>query len=233
MIIDHKSTIIHCFGQISLQFIILIYFYAMQAFINKYNLRNIKALLPIVLLLTSCMENNTYAPKRKGYFRIDFPQKQYVTYNGPCPFSFEYPVYAQVVKDPDPGAQPCWINVVYPQFKGTLYLSYLPVNNNLDNYIEESRNFVVKHEVKASAINEQTVINPKDNIYGLVYDIEGNAASNMQFYLTDSTTNFVRGALYFYSVPNKDSLEPVLQFIKKDIYHMVESFRWKRQDNTK
>jgi gliding motility-associated lipoprotein GldD len=181
----------------------------------------------LTLLLPSCLENDSYTPKRKGYFRIDFPEKQYVTYSSSCPFTFEYPTYAQVVKDTDANAEPCWLNIIFPKFKGKLYLSYKVIDTNLYKYLEESRNFVVKHEVKASAINEQTVINPKNRIYGEIFDIQGNAASNMQFYLTDSTTSFVRGALYFYSVPNKDSLEPVLQFIKKDIYHMVESFRWK------
>jgi len=106
-------------------------------------------------------------------------------------------------------------------------MSYLTIDANLDAYTEECRKFVVEHEVKASAINEQQVANKKDKIYGTIYDIEGNAASNMQFYLTDSTRNFVRGALYFYAVPNKDSLEPVVNFVKQDINHLIQTFRWK------
>lgn len=184
-------------------------------------------ILPLLFVFASCMNENSYIPKRKGYFRISLPEKQYQNYKGACPFTFEYPIYAKVVKDTEPNAQPCWINVVYPQFRGKLYLSYKVINNNLDKYLEESRDFAVKHEVKASAINEKDYTNATKKVYGLVYDIEGNAASNLQFYLTDSTKNFIRGALYFYSVPNKDSLEPVVDFIKKDIYHMVETFRWK------
>lgn len=179
------------------------------------------------------MGDDNYQPKRKGYFRISFPDKQYATYNKDCPFTFDYPVYAKVVRDSDADAQPCWLNVVYPKFKGKLYLSYKAVNGNLPSYLDECRAFAVKHEVKASAINEREVVNTKEKVYGLIYDIEGNAASNMQFYLTDSTTHFIRGALYFYSVPNKDSLEPVLAFIKQDIYHMVETFRWKDGANAK
>lgn len=111
-------------------------------------------------------------------------------------------------------------------------MSYLNLtkDTNLGAYLEECRKFVVEHEVKASAINERTVENSKDRIYGMIFDIEGNAASNMQFYLTDSTRNFVRGALYFYAVPNKDSLEPVLNFVKEDINHLIETFRWKNTD---
>jgi gliding motility-associated lipoprotein GldD len=174
------------------------------------------------------MNDESYQPKRKGYFRIALPEKQYIKYDKDCPFTFEYPsIYSKVVKDTENDAQPCWLNIVYPTFKGKLYLSYKILDNNLNTYIEECRTFAVKHEVKASAINEKDWINKKEKVYGLIYDIEGNAASNMQFYLTDSTRNFIRGALYFYSIPNKDSLEPVLKFIKADIYHMVETFQWK------
>lgn len=172
------------------------------------------------------MDDN-YTPKRRGYFRITFPERKYVTYSADCPFTFDHPVYSQVVPDTDPGADPCWLNIVFPQFKGKIYLSYKVVNNNLNQYLEETRAFAMKHEVKASAINESEVVNKEAHVYGLIYDIQGNAASNIQFYLTDSVHNFIRGALYFYSTPNKDSLEPVLQFIKKDVYSIVQSFRWK------
>ena len=186
-----------------------------------------KELIICLLLFASCMGNDNFQPKRKGYFRISFPDKHYVTYNSSCPFSFDYPDYAKVVKDTDAGSQPCWLNVVYPTFRGKLYLSYKTVNNNLNEYLEECRNFVVKHEIKANAINEKDYDNPREKVYGHIYEIEGNAASNLQFYLTDSTKNFIRGALYFYSIPNNDSLAPVLAFIKQDIYHMVETFKWK------
>lgn len=111
-------------------------------------------------------------------------------------------------------------------------MSYLTIDTNLSVYVEECRRFVVEHEIKASAINEQQVMNTKDRIFGTIYDIEGNAASNMQFYLTDSTSHFVRGALYFYAVPNKDSLQPVVNFVKEDIKHLIETFRWKSSTTT-
>ena len=173
------------------------------------------------------MNDSSYRPRRKGYFRIALPAKKYVTYHSACPFTFDYPVYAKVVKDTGSGAQPCWLNVVYPQFRAKLYLSYKVINGNLPEYLSECRFFAVKHEVKASAINQSDVVNSKKKVYGLIYDIEGNAASNMQFYLTDSTHNFIRGALYFYAVPNNDSLAPVLSFIKKDVYDMIKTFQWK------
>ncbi len=186
-----------------------------------------RTLLFILLFMASCMNEDYNIPRRKGYFRIALPEKQYRSFNNGCPFTFEYPVYAKVVPDTEPGAEPCWMNVVFPSFNGKIYLSYKQVSGNLPRLIEECRTFAVKHEVKASAINERDWTNYNNKVYGLIYDIEGDAASNMQFYLTDSTQHFIRGALYFYSIPNKDSLAPVLKFIKQDIYHLVETFRWK------
>jgi gliding motility-associated lipoprotein GldD len=176
------------------------------------------------------MNDTSFTPRRRGYFRIALPEKKYVTYNKDCPFTFEYPVYAQVFADTENSAEPCWLNIVFPRFKAKIYLSYKVINGNLNQYIEQSRMFAVKHEVKASAIDEHDYSDTATKVYGLVYDISGDAASNMQFYLTDSAKNFVRGALYFYSIPNKDSLYPVLNFIKLDIEQMVKTFRWKSSD---
>jgi gliding motility-associated lipoprotein GldD len=193
-------------------------------------MRTLSALsLFFTLYLCGCIDNTDYTPKRLGYFRIALPERKYKTYTAECPFTFEYPQYAMAVRDTASGSQSCWINLVFPRLRCNLYISYLTIDTNLSAYIEECRKFVVKHEVKASAISERTVVNSKDKIYGMIYDIEGNAASNMQFYLTDSTRNFIRGALYFYAVPNKDSLEPVVNFVKEDINHLVETFRWRKE----
>lgn len=179
-----------------------------------------------ILYFTGCAGNTDYTPKRTGYFRITLPGREYKLYDTTAyPFLFEYPVYA-VVKH-DSGTASNWLDVAFSRFKCNVYLSYLTVDTNLSAYVEECRKFVVEHEIKASAIDEQQVMNSKDRIYGAIYDIEGNAASNMQFYLTDSNHYFVRGALYFYAVPNKDSLQPVLAFVKEDIRHLIETFRWK------
>lgn len=172
----------------------------------------------------SCQDN--YTPKPRGYFRIDFPKKQYQQYQGECPFSFEFPVYAEVKKDASKNTQPCWINVEYGAFRAKLHLSYKEVTkDNLNSLIEDSRMLVYKHTVKADAINE-SVIKTKNNVSGIFYALEGSTASAVQFYLTDSTRNFIRGSLYFYTVPRPDSLAPVITFLKKDITHMIDTFRW-------
>jgi len=184
------------------------------------------------IFLAGCTGNTDYRPKRTGYFRITLPERKYTLYNSTCPFTFEYPAYAFVIPDTASGRHPYWLNVVFPRFKCNIYMSYLTIDTSLSVYLEECRRFVVEHEIKASAINEQQVMNTKDRIFGTIYDIEGNAASNMQFYLTDSTHHFVRGALYFYAVPNKDSLQPVVNFVKEDIKHLIETFRWKNSTTT-
>ncbi len=206
------------------------YLPAIITFATHQNMRTY-TILSLVLASCSfaCNSNPDYAPKRTGYMRIALPEKKYVSYTADCPFTFDYPQYATVLRDS--GSHSCWLNIVFSRFKCNIYMSYLTVDTNLSAYVEECRKFVVEHEVKASSINEREVTNRKDKIYGMIYDIEGNAASNMQFYLTDSTRNFVRGALYFYAVPNKDSLAPVLNFVKGDINHLIETFRWKTRKN--
>lgn len=183
----------------------------------------------IILLLlaaTSCDQN--YYPKPMGYFRIDLPDKNYVVFDSTFPYSFEYPDYAKIQPNRNPNTEPFWINLYFPPFKGTLHLSYKKVNGNLNEYLEDTRTMVMKHIPKASAIENREYINDEAKVYGLTYTISGvSAASPYQFYLTDSTKNFVRGALYFNVVPNNDSLAPVIDFIKKDIDHLIETFEWK------
>jgi gliding motility-associated lipoprotein GldD len=117
--------------------------------------------------------------------------------------------------------------VEFPAYKGTLYLSYKPLRNDLQKFIEDSRTLSMKHIPRASGMHEEPIIYGDKKVYGVYYDIKGNAASSIQFYLTDSTKNFLRGSLYFYAPPNPDSLRPVLRFIEADVKVFIESFRWK------
>lgn len=185
-------------------------------------------ILPILasLLFTGCKED--YVPKPRGFFRITMPEKTYSLYQDEnCPYQFNIPSYSKVSKDPNPRAEPCWINVEFSPFKGTLYLSYKELDNNLDKFIEDSRSLSMKHISKASGIEEETLADRDSRKYGAVFHVKGSSASALQFYLTDSTKHFLRGSLYFYAPPNPDSLAPVLQFVEEDIRLLLESFRWK------
>lgn len=175
----------------------------------------------------SC-DDDEVVPRPKGYFRIDLPEKNYSRWDSTCPFSFEVPGYCVVRPDHDANSQPCWVNLEYVMFGGTLHLSYKKVNNDLDTFLLQSRQMAIQHQVKANAMKESPVINDSAGVYGLIYEFGGNTASSLQFYLTDSTNHFIRGALYFWARPNADSLAPVLEFISQDVYKMVETFRWKK-----
>ncbi len=192
--------------------------------------RNLNALNLIVfsaaiIILTGC--GSDPIPKPRGYFRIDLPEKQYVTVDSIRPYKFSCPVYGKIAPDRSKGAERYWINVEFPGYKAKIHISYKEVNKNLESLLEDSRKLVYKHTVKADAINEKSYSDPVKKVYGILYDIKGNAASPYQFYMTDSTRHFLRGALYFNVQPNKDSLAPVIDFFKQDIIHLIETLEWK------
>jgi gliding motility-associated lipoprotein GldD len=184
----------------------------------------------LVLIMASCEQ--PYTPKPRGYFRIALPVKTYLAFDTTFPYTFEYPDYALITSDPHSPEEKYWINLNYQPFKATLHLSHKAVEGNLITYLEDAHKMVSKHIPKADAIYDSLVIDRERNIYGLIYELEGSgAASPYQFFLTDSISNFVRGALYFNTTPNNDSLEPVIDFITADIEHMINSFAWKDLSN--
>jgi len=168
-----------------------------------------------------------YTPKPRGYFRIDLPEKNYSSFDTTFPYKFDYPSYTKIVEDKSKSSEKYWINIEYPELNGKIHISYKNVNNNISQILEDTRKLAYKHTIKAEAINEKMYIKPEKHVYGILYEIEGNAASSVQFFLTDSTEHYLRGALYFNTEPNKDSLAPVLNFIKEDIIRLIESFEWK------
>lgn len=186
-------------------------------------------LVILVLMLAACSGESTNTPKPKGYFRIKFPEKRYQTYNANCPFTFEYPTYAKMVVDTDKNTQPCWNNLNFPQFNGQLHLTYHGVFSaeSYNKMTELARELAMKHTVKASAIDQKLINYPDRKVYGVYYAIEGNTASSVQFFLTDSAKHYFRGALYFNERPQYDSIQPVVKFIKQDIDKLIETFRWK------
>lgn len=190
-------------------------------------LTNILTFLAVMTTLFSCADNSQQ-PKPRGYFRIDLPEKQYVTLDTMRHYSFEYPTYAKITPDHFSLDEKDWANVEFPSFKGTVHISYKNVNGNLSEYLEDSYLMITKHIVKATGIRDSVVINKEKNVYGLVYFLEGEGvASPLQFYLTDSTEHFIRGSLYFNVPPNNDSLRPVINFITDDVRHLIKTLNWK------
>lgn len=180
-----------------------------------------------LLLATSCKKE--YIPKPRGYFRIDFPEKAYLKMDSVAlPYRFEIPVYSKIVADNERLAEPYWVNLEIPRYKAEVHLSYKTVDNNLLKLTEDAHTLAYKHSIKADAINERVFINPEQKVYGTIYLIDGNAASPLQFFLTDSTKHFLRGALYISEVPNIDSIRPVIQFLTPDVIHLIETTQWTR-----
>lgn len=184
-----------------------------------------------ILLFFSC--NEKYTPKPREFFRIDFPQKSYHQLQPGFPYKFDIPDYSEIVADSDNPDQPNWINISVPANKAEIHISYYNIDNTggssrvlLNKFMEDTRTLAYKHSQKADAISEQVFMNPAENVYGLIYKIEGNAASPMQFFLTDSTNHFLRGALYIREVPNIDSLKPVIEFLVPDIIRLIETTTW-------
>ncbi|MGN0003401.1 MAG: gliding motility lipoprotein GldD [Sphingobacterium composti] len=185
--------------------------------------------LSFLFILVGC-DNNDYSPKPRAYHRIEFPIKSFETINiSGCPFTFEIPTYSVLKDDLSKGAKTCWKNIVFKNYNAQLHLSYYSISpkSTLEQLTEDARSFVFKHTTKATAIDQQNISYPEHKVSGLTYNIQGNTASNFQFYATDSNKNYLRGALYFNEKPNLDSIQPVLDFLKSDIQHLISTIRWK------
>lgn len=182
--------------------------------------------------LISCGDNPT-VPKPRTYPKLVFPEKDYVRYQDEsCPYSFEVPAYADVEKDSlffgEIAPNDCWINIYYKEFNGQLYCSYFPVSSEeeLDSYIIDGYKIASKHTVKADFIDEYQIDRGPD-MTGMAFEIEGPAASGFQFFLTDNEKHFFKASLYINAKVVPDSLAPIIQFLKPDVYHMIETFEWK------
>jgi gliding motility-associated lipoprotein GldD len=187
-----------------------------------------KLLIAMTFVLVSCNQN--YTPLPRGYFRIELPEHKYQLSDTLLPYYFEYPNYTLLQTSPHNPDQKYWVNIVYPQFRAKVYLSYKNVDDNLMTYLEDAYTLVSKHIPKADAINDSLIYDKKRSVYGLTYKIVGSgAASPFQFFVTDSVSHFLRGALYFDIIPNNDSLEPVINFITKDLEHMISTLEWNNE----
>lgn len=184
------------------------------------------------LLLVSC--NSTYTQgKKKGYFKIDFPPKQYQLFDTTgYPYSFEYPVYANVVKDSTffgDKAGDWWINIEIPRFNGKIHVSYKSIHNraNLDSLVTDAFKLAHKQHDNISTGIDDSVMRTPNGVEGIYFSLGGNTATANQFFVTDSTRNFLRGALYFDATPNADSLGIVNDFLKQDLLHLINTLKWK------
>ncbi|HRN71811.1 MAG TPA: hypothetical protein PLM81_01695 [Ginsengibacter sp.] len=211
-------------------------------------LHNITFLILVALVyLLGC--NSPYSQKKTGYFHIDFPQKEYQPFNEPgYPYTFEYPVYAKVTKDSSyfDSDNPYWINITFPQFDGKIYISYKDIGgrstykvkgtdgkyrdstaqNDFYKMVNDAYNMSFKNDIKAYSI-EDSIMQTPNGLGGVFFSLSGNVATAQQFFLSDTTKHFLRGALYFNVTPNEDSLMPVDRFLLADMKHIINSLKWK------
>lgn len=188
-------------------------------------------LATLLVMITSCRK--VPVPKPEGYFRIDLPARDYIQFTPReasarnLPLSFEYPSYGKLKFKGNEITGPGWFDIDFPLFKARIYLTYKNVNKNLEDLIEQSYKMDVKnHITKADAIEEKVISEPASKVYGILYDLKGNTATAVQFFVTDSVRHFLRGSLYFRAEPNPDSLAPVIGFFREDILHLIKTLKW-------
>lgn len=181
----------------------------------------------LIALVASCGDE-IMIPKPPTYLRLNLPEHEYALYSGACPYQFEAAKIFKVHEVTDEkGALTCHKDIDLGPLNGMIHFSYIPMTNPLADYINFAINKVEEHKVKATAIEDSTIIRSKDKVYGTFFELQGDVASPFQFYLTDSVSRFVSGVVYFNAAPKYDSLKPSLQYLKKDLYHFVNTFKWK------
>lgn len=185
-------------------------------------------------LIWAACEGYTPVPKPRAYPRVIYPEKGYKPFEeGYCNFTFDQPVYSKIEQDTaffdEKPKDQCWFNISVPQLNAKIYCSYYPIHSHteFEKFVNDAFEMTNKHTVKASYIDEIPVNRPEDHVHGVVFNVEGPAASSYQFFLTDSTKNFVRGALYFHTEAKPDSLAPVVAFMRKDLDRMVSTLKWR------
>jgi gliding motility-associated lipoprotein GldD len=178
------------------------------------------------------LNESPITPKPRGYFRIDLAEKTYRDYQAICPFTIPIPQYAEIELFKDRMSDDsCWFNVHFPQYNARLHCTYLSAKGRLDALVRDAYEFAAKHELMASGMKRTLVEDNSRKVYGIVYDIEGEAACNLQFFLTDSIDHFMRASLYFSNSPNTDSIAPVLQYLRADVFQMIKSLQWQAKSD--
>lgn len=166
---------------------------------------------------------NDVLPKPSSQLRLDYPVAEYVHFENDCPFTFSMNSEAVIKAKSD-----CNFEINYPKMKATIYISYKPVNNNITSLLKDAQKLTYEHVIKADDILEQPFINNDHKVYGMFYQVNGNAATNAQFYVTDSIKHFIDCSVYFYAKPNFDSVMPAASYVKNDMQALMESLKWKK-----
>jgi len=183
-------------------------------------MRKLYILLLLILIFTAC--NDAVIPKPKAYLSLEYPKHQYKNLGLIRPYIFKVSKESILIDDAKN-----WLKISYPNLKASIDITYRPIENNLTELLTEAEKLVFKHTVKAEEITPKDFVNYQKKVFGSLYEITGNAASHLQFHVTDSSKHFIKGSLYFYAKPNFDSILPAVAYLKEDILHLVETLEWK------
>lgn len=188
----------------------------------------------IFILLTACVDEKIYVPKPRMFPKVEYPEKGYLHFEQAyCNLSFDYPSYGEIQQDmyffDDKPENSCWFTIQLPSLNGSLHCSYLEIDSRerFDDLVNDSYEIASKHNIKANYRDELNLTN-KHGVSGLMFDISGEVASQLQFFLTDTSQHFFRASLYFNDQVNADSIAPIYEFVKTDVMHLIETFKWEK-----
>lgn len=169
-----------------------------------------------------------YTPKPHGYPKIDFPEREYVSFDDGCAYSFNIPIYSTLEKDTHASAEPCWYNLKFPRFGATVYLTYKKLTSpeQLDSLSEEAFKMAGEHRKKADAIDEKEIYIKRIESRGIIFELRGPSATPFNFYISDEKNHYLRGSFYFDNHTNTDSVAPVYEFLKEDMMNLINSLEW-------
>ncbi|HZI24760.1 MAG TPA: gliding motility lipoprotein GldD [Chryseolinea sp.] len=195
-------------------------------YIQRRLLFSLVLLASLAGILTACQQD--YTPKPLGYNRLNLPDPSYRVLPDSLPYTFEYSDHAKLLDDTSAISERFWIEIYYPEIKANVHITYKPIRNEkmLKEFLDDSYTLTAKHQIKAYAINEVISTTSRGKT-AVIAELEGDVPSQFQFTLTDSSRNFLRGALYFNTKVANDSLAPAIEYMKKDIMHMINTLEWK------
>jgi gliding motility-associated lipoprotein GldD len=197
---------------------------------RAFSTRKLRFAIPlgfcISFLFTAC--DREYLPKPLGYNRLVLPEPEYQSLPDSLPYTFEYSKHAQLIDDTTRISERYWIEIYYPLLKSDVHITYKPLGKNkklLQEFLTDAFRLTAKHQIKAYSIDEVITVTPSGKT-ALIAELEGEVPSQFQFTITDSANHFLRGALYFNVRVNNDSLAPAIEYMKKDIMHMINTLEW-------
>jgi gliding motility-associated lipoprotein GldD len=176
----------------------------------------------VMLLVVNFSCKEEILPKPKAQLRLEYPAPTYDLIQTDCPYTFEKSSLTSLKVN-----NKCWVNIDYQELRATVNMTYRPVENNLKELFLEAEKLTFNHTIKADGISSIPYANKEKKVYGSIFEVTGNAASPIQFHVTDSVTHFITGAVYFNVQPNYDSIKPAIRYIQSDIVRMIESMEWK------